>query len=146
MRNYVLVAFGGGIGSVFRFAVGEMLAPFDPWHPLATLLINVSGCFIISFLHFVSDPTGRVYIGPRSRLFLLVGVCGGYTTFSTFSLLSFEAVKRQNWFDLWANILVSHLLCLVAVWAGYVTSTPVGISLAKVSRSIRRIRIARSRD
>ncbi len=146
MRKYGLVAIGGGMGSVLRFEVGEVLAPFHPWHPLATLLINVSGCFLISFLHFVSDPTGRVYLGPRSRLFLLVGFCGGYTTFSTFSLLSLEAANQKNWFDMWANILLSHLLCLVSAWAGFVMSAPIGVTLAKVSRQIRRMRIAQSRD
>jgi CrcB protein len=142
MRNYVLIAIGGGIGSLLRFGVGEWFAPFHSWPPLATLLINVSGCFLISFLHFVSDPSGRIYLGPKSRLFLLVGFCGGYTTFSSFSLLSFQAIHRQQWLDVWANILLSHLLCLVAVWLGYVVSTPFGLSLAKTSRYLRRKRVA----
>jgi fluoride exporter len=145
MRNRVLVAIGGGIGSLLRFAVGGWFAPFHPWQPLATLVINVSGCFLISILHFVSDPSGRIYLGPESRLFLLVGFCGGYTTFSSFSLLSLQAIHQQQWLDVWANILLSHLLCLVAVWLGYVLSTPFGFALAKSSHYLRRKRVARMR-
>jgi CrcB protein len=145
MRNQVLVAIGGGIGSLLRFEVGEWFALFHPWHPLATLVINVSGCFLISILHFVSDPSGRIYLGPKSRLFLLVGFCGGYTTFSSFSLLSLQAIHQQQWLDVWANILLSHLLCLVAVWLGYILSTPVGFALAKTSHYLRRKRVAQMR-
>jgi CrcB protein len=145
MRNYALVAMGGAIGSLSRFAVGEWLALFHPWPPLATLIINVSGCFTISFLHFVSDPSGRIYLGPKSRLFLLVGFCGGYTTFSTFSLLSLQAIHQGKWPDVWANILLSHLLCLGAAWLGYVLSTPFGMSLARAVHYLRRKRILRGR-
>jgi len=145
MRNSVLVAIGGGIGSLSRYEVGQWFALFHPWPPLATLAINVSGCFIISILHFVSGPSERIYLGPRARLFLLIGFCGGYTTFSTFSLLSLDAIRQHKWLDTCANILLSHVLCLVAAWLGYLLSTPFAVSLVKTSRFLRRKRLARAR-
>jgi fluoride exporter len=80
---------GGGIGSLMRFTIALWVSSMPVSTPLAILIINVTGCFAISFLNFVSDPSGDIYLGPRSRLFLLIGVCGGYTTFSSFSLISF---------------------------------------------------------
>jgi fluoride exporter len=137
MRKILLVGLGGGIGTLFRFFIGEKVPFLHVWPPLATLIINVSGCFLISLLNFISDPTGRIYVGPRTRLLLMVGFCGGYTTFSTFSLISFEAIRKTNWPDLWGNLLLSQILCLAAVWLGYVTSKPAGSALVRVSRRFR---------
>jgi fluoride exporter len=115
MRRYALVAIGGGIGSLIRYGITQFMAPMGLWTPLSLLVINTTGCFLISFLNFVSDPSGDIYLGPRSRLFLLVGVCGGYTTFSSFSLLSFNAARNGDYLDLWLNIGLSHILCLLSV-------------------------------
>jgi CrcB protein len=146
MRNYVLVAIGGGIGSLLRFEVAQWFDRFHSWPPLAILFINVSGCFMISFLHFISDPAGRIYLGPKSRLFLLVGFCGGYTTFSSFSLLSLQAIHQQRWLDVWGNILLSHLLCLGACWLGYALSAPCGVLLSRALGSLPRKGIRAQRD
>ena len=140
MRKLFLVAIGGGLGTLLRFVIVEWMAPAHPWPPLSILIINVSGCFLISFLHFVSDPSGRIYIRPNSRLFLLVGFCGGYTTFSTFSLLSFEAIQHARWGDVWANILLSHLLCLIAAGLGYRLSSPASITFTRLLQRQRRNR------
>jgi fluoride exporter len=96
MRRYALVAIGGGIGSLIRYGITQFMAPMGLWTLLSLLVINTTGCFLISFLNFVSDPSGDIYLGPRSRLFLLIGVCGGYTTFSSFSLLSFNAARNGD--------------------------------------------------
>jgi CrcB protein len=107
------------------------------WAPLAILAINVSGCFLISFLNFVSDPSGGIYLGPRSRVFLMVGLCGGYTTFSSFSLLSFDAVRHARFLDLWLNMGLSHALCLLGIWLGYLIARTFPYVLFKFNNLLR---------
>ena len=132
-----MVAIGGGLGSLLRFAIDQWIAPMPVWSPLSILLINVSGCFLISFLNFVSDPAGEIYLGPNSRVFLMVGVCGGYTTFSTFSLISFNALRHDAVIDLWLNIGLSHVLCLLAIWFGALVASRIPHALAAVTRWLR---------
>lgn len=122
MRSYFLVGLGGGIGSLMRFAITQWMSSMPLWSPLSILIINVTGSFVISLLHFLLDPSGEIYLGPRTRLFLLVGVCGGYTTFSSFSLISFNLARHRAIVDLWLNISLSHVLCLIAVWVGAVAA------------------------
>ena len=137
MKRYYLVAIGGGIGSLVRFGITQFMAPMAVWAPLSILIINTSGCFVISFLNFVSDPSGNIYLGPLSRLFLLVGFCGGYTTFSSFSLISFNAVRQGILWDLWLNIGLSQLLCLLSVWLGAIVAAPFPRVLRRVLRLLR---------
>ncbi|HEX7193872.1 MAG TPA: CrcB family protein [Chthoniobacterales bacterium] len=138
MRRYALVAIGGGIGSLIRYGIAQFMAPMALWTPLSLLVINTTGCFAISFLNFVSDPSGDIYLGPRSRLFLLVGVCGGYTTFSSFSLVSFNAARNGDYLDLWLNIGLSHILCLLGVWLGAMVAAPFPQALRRVAHLLRR--------
>src|SRR5689334_5783290 len=137
MRRYWLVALGGGIGTLMRFGISEWIATMRLWAPLAVLAINLSGCFLISFLNFVSDPSGDIYLGPRSRVFLMFGFCGGYTTFSSFSLLSFDALRHAHFLELWLNIGLSHGLCLLGIWLGHLIARPFPHVLFKVNNLLR---------
>ena len=137
MRKYALVAIGGGLGTLIRFGVTQWMASLAVWPFTAVLLVNISGCFLISFLNFLSDPAGQIYLGPNSRVFLLVGICGGYTTFSTFSLISFKAASHRDFLDLCLNIGLSHFLCLVAVWFGAMTAAQFPRMVMRLMRWLR---------
>ncbi len=109
------IALGGAVGSVVRALVGWALPARFPW---ATLLVNVSGSLLIGWL---MARLGTVEPAASARLqsLLVVGFCGGFTTFSTFSWQAFDQMLKGQWAAAAANILLSVTLCLVAVWLGY---------------------------
>ena len=120
MLAYLWIAMGGALGSVFRYwfsgVIGRQFGETFPW---GTLLVNVSGSFAIGFLAAFAEPGGRRFIGPTGRQFFMYGLCGGYTTFSSFSLQTLELARDGDWFKAGANAAGSVLLCVVAVWLGY---------------------------
>ena len=120
MLAYLWVAIGGALGSVARFGLnGLVSARFGETFPWGTLIINVTGSFLIGIFAAYSDPDGRVLIAPGVRQFLMIGICGGYTTFSSFSLQTLRLAQDREWLYAGGNILLSVVLCLVAVWLGY---------------------------
>jgi len=120
MLAYLWIAIGGALGSVGRFwfsgIVGRHFGETFPW---GTLLVNISGSFAIGLFAALAEPGGRRLIGPTGRQFFMYGVCGGYTTFSSFSLQTLELMRAGDWFKAGANAVGSVALCMVAVWLGY---------------------------
>lgn len=120
MLAYLWIALGGALGSVGRFwfsgVIGRRFGETFPW---GTLLVNVSGSFAIGLLAALAEPGGRRFISPSGRQFLMYGVCGGYTTFSSFSVQTLELLRDGDWFKAGANAAGSMVLCLMAVWLGY---------------------------
>ena len=120
MITYFWVALGGAIGTTGRYwlsgVVARLIGETFPW---GTLVINVTGSFIIGFFATLTGPDGRVYVGSTARQFVMIGICGGYTTFSSFSLQTLNLMNDGEWLYAGANITGSVVLCLLAVWAGY---------------------------
>ena len=120
LMNSIAVAVGGAIGSLARFWLAELFVALGmsafPW---ATLLANVSGSMLIGVIAALTGPDGRLLVAPELRLFWMVGICGGYTTFSSFSLQTLTLAQGGEWSRAAMNIGLSVILCLVAVWLGY---------------------------
>jgi fluoride exporter len=120
------VALGGALGSVARYwcsgIVARWMGETFPW---GTLIVNVAGSLLIGFIATVSGTDGRLLIPPEARQFMMVGILGGYTTFSSFSLQTLTLARDGEWLLAGANIVGSIVLCLIAVWVGHMLAAIV---------------------
>jgi|SRR6185436_2490596 len=118
MLNYLMVAIGGALGSVARFWISTLVAErVTETFPLGTLIVNVTGSFLIGLFAALSRSGG---VAHSTRAFLMAGVCGGYTTFSSFSLQNLQLLQSGNYYYAGLNTALSFVLCMAAVWLGYV--------------------------
>ena len=128
MLAYLWIAVGGALGSVARFwfsgVIGRRFGETFPW---GTLLVNVSGSFAIGLLAALAEPGGRRFISPTGRQFLMYGLCGGYTTFSSFSLQTLTLMQEGEWLPAAGNVTASVFLCLAAVWLGHIAALRLNI-------------------
>jgi CrcB protein len=123
MRTYLLVALGGALGSVARFWVGNWMAVrLGHTFPWGTLFANVTGCFAIGLFASFTMMPGRD-VSDAGRTFFMVGVCGGYTTFSSFALQSMNLTQQNRGGFAAGNVLGSVVLCLGAVYFGHLIGT-----------------------
>ena len=126
MAVYFWIAIGSAFGGIARFWCSGVIARmFGETFPWGTLIVNVSGSFVIGLIAALTAPDGRIFLGSTARLALMVGICGGYTTFSSFSLQTLNLFNDGEWLNGGANIAGSVVLCLLAVWAGQI----LGISI-----------------
>jgi CrcB protein len=124
MLNYIVVGLGSAVGGVSRYWVSGLIANrFGQAFPWGTVIVNISGCFIIGFFNTFTGTEGRLLVPPAGRAFFMLGICGGYTTFSSFSLQTLNLANDGEWLQAGANILYSVVLCLVGVWLGHLLAT-----------------------
>jgi CrcB protein len=122
MIAYLWVAIGGALGSVGRFWLNGIVSRhFGETFPWGTMFINVTGSFIIGVIGAIAVPEGRLDSQTRAFAiqFLMIGVCGGYTTFSSFSWQTLRLMQDREWLSAGGNVILSVVLCMVAVWLGY---------------------------
>jgi len=123
MLTYLAVALGSALGGLARYGCGLLASSWlghaFPW---GTILINVVGSFVIGFFATLTGTEGRLLVRTEVRAFVMVGFCGGYTTFSSFSLETFMLMREGYWLAAFANVVISMVLCLGAVWVGYASA------------------------
>jgi CrcB protein len=122
--TYLWIALGSAIGGMSRYGVSRIFTFwFGETFPWGTLACNVTGSFIIGILAGLTGPDGRVLVSPDIRQFMLVGFCGGYTTFSSFSLQTLALIREGDMVEAGVNIVLSIVLCLIFVWLGTLAAT-----------------------
>jgi CrcB protein len=118
---YILIAVGSALGGMGRYLVsGVVTTATGGTFPYGTMVVNITGCLVIGFFATLSGPDGRLLVGTPARQFVMVGLCGGYTTFSSFSLETLYLMRAGEFIPAATNALGSVALCLVSVWLGYI--------------------------
>lgn len=126
MLDYILVMLGGALGTGTRFwASGFVAQRAGESFPLGTLVVNITGSFIIGFIAAFTDSEGPLLMSPRFRQFFMIGLCGGYTTFSSFSLQTLDLIRDGDWFKAVLNTFLSFACCLTATWLGRILALAV---------------------
>jgi CrcB protein len=126
MAAYLWIAVGSALGGVARYWCSGVAARFmGETFPLGTIIVNVLGCFIIGVFATLTGPDGRVFADTLTRQFVMIGILGGYTTFSSFSLQTLNLLQDGEWWLAGANIALSVIACLVAVWLGFVLAASI---------------------
>jgi CrcB protein len=121
LKAYAWVALGSSLGGMSRYwvsgVVGNWIGQRFPW---GTIIINITGSFVIGIFFALTLPEGRL---NTSRILVsqlvMYGICGGYTTFSSFSLQTLTLARDGQWLLAGGNVMISVVACLLAVWAGF---------------------------
>src|SRR6516164_4454251 len=126
MGMYLAVALGGALGTVGRYFVSGVVANAFGWtFPWGTLIINITGSFVIGLFATLSAPECRIMVSGTTPQFVMVGLCGGYTTFSSFSLQTLNLMRGGEWEPAAGNMLGSVLFCMIGVWLGAISAAAI---------------------
>lgn len=115
----IVVMLGGAVGTLARYAVSILAFPISHRLPWGMILINITGSFIIGFFGTLTLAHGRFPVSENLRLFVMVGVCGGYTSFSSFSLQTLDLLRSGATVRAAINVVASVVLCVTAVAVGH---------------------------
>jgi len=118
MEKFVFIGLGGFLGSIARYGLTSLVqTKTESIFPYGTMLVNILGCFIIGLLMTLFQE--RIVVSQNIRLFLIIGILGGFTTFSSFSYDTFAMMKTGNFLGAGLNAGVSLFGCLIATWFGF---------------------------
>ena len=123
MLNYLFIALGSALGGISRYWLTEFIA--HRWRddfPVGTLIVNVTGSFLVGFIAALTGIEGPARVSLTTKNFFIIGICGGYTTFSSFSLRTVDLARTGQWLYASANVLLSVTLCLSATLLGLATA------------------------
>jgi fluoride exporter len=118
----LVVTIGGAFGTLARYVISVLALPISRELPWGTIAINITGSFIIGFFGTLTLAHGRYPVSENLRLFVMVGLCGGYTTFSAFSLQTLDLIRGGAMIRAGINIAASVVLCVCAVAVGHLVA------------------------
>jgi CrcB protein len=119
LTTCLVVMIGGALGTLARYAIGVLALPISGQLPWGTIIINITGSFVIGLFGTLTLASGRFPVSDTMRLFVMIGLCGGYTTFSSFSLQTLDLMRNGALDRAAINIAASVVLCIAAVAAGH---------------------------
>ena len=123
---YCWIAVGSALGGIARYWCSGVAARlFGETFPWGTLFVNVSGSLLIGLFATLTGPDGRMFAGSTARQFVMLGLLGGFTTFSSFSLQTLNLAQDSEWLQAGGNIVASVVLCLIAVWLGHLLALSI---------------------
>jgi CrcB protein len=125
MAAYLWVAVGSALGGMARYWMTIAFAAVNPNFPWGTIVINILGSFVIGFFATLSGDGGRLGVPIEIRTFVLTGLCGGFTTFSAFSLQTLMLARDGRWGQAAANVALSLALSLAAVTLGFLAAAAI---------------------
>jgi fluoride exporter len=119
----VFIVIGGAIGTLGRYLISVAAAPISQSLPWGTIWINIIGSFVIGLFGTLTLADGRFPVSENARLFVMVGLCGGFTTFSSFSLQTLDLMRSGAMVRAVVNIVASVVFCIAAVAAGHLLAS-----------------------
>jgi len=122
LTSCLVVMAGGAIGTLLRYLISVLALPISGELPWGTILINITGSFVIGLFGTLTLATGRYPVSEDWRLFVMVGLCGGYTTFSAFSLQTLDLLRSGGMGRAALNVAMSIAFCLAAVALGHIVA------------------------
>ena len=117
--SYLWVTIGSALGGLLRYAITRWTLTLSTTFPFGTIFINILGSFVIGYFGTLTLQSGKFAASDNVRLFVMVGICGGFTTFSSFSLQTFDLMRTGAWGRALANVVFSVVLCVAAVAVGH---------------------------
>lgn len=130
----VFVMIGGALGTLARYLISVLALPISGSLPWGTILINIAGSFVIGFFGTLTLASGRFPVSEPVRLFVMVGLCGGFTTFSSFSLQTLDLLRAGGFGRAALNIGLSVVLCVGAVALGHVIAARINGGAEQVAQ------------
>jgi CrcB protein len=126
MSLYLWIGLGSALGGMARFALARSVGShFGRTFPWDILIINIGGSLVIGFFATLTEPAGRLLVSPTVRQFVMIGILGGFTTYSSFSWGTLSLMRNGEWLRAGAYAIGTFALCFLAVWFGYLAAAAV---------------------
>ena len=133
--NCLVVMAGGAIGTLMRYLVSVLALPISGQLPWGTIIINITGSLLIGFFGTLTLASGRFPVSEPVRLFVMIGICGGYTTFSSFSLQTLDLIRAGGASRAAVNIGLSVALCIGAVAVGHLIASRLNGGIVQIAQT-----------